>query len=162
MRATATPHAIAAQFRATALTTIDSLLPLVQAPTLVMNRIDRNPPAPEVVRELAAQIPNSRFVEVPGSDVSPVPQHADMIVDIVEEFRTGTRSSRSTDRFLATVLFTDIVDSTRTAVALGDRAWRERLDAHDSMIRAELHRHRGNEIKTTGDGFLATFDGPGR
>lgn len=86
----------------------------------------------------------------------------DAVIDEVREFVTGVRSDRVPDRVLATVLFSDIVDSTAQATAPGDRRWRQRLDAHDAMVRRELQRFRGREIKTTGDGFLATFDGPAR
>jgi class 3 adenylate cyclase/pimeloyl-ACP methyl ester carboxylesterase len=162
MRATATPRATAAQTRATTRFKIDGLLPLVQAPTLVMARSEFRYPPVEVVRRLAAQIPNVRVEVVPGTDAMPQTEHGNEIVDIVQEFLTGVRPSIPNDRFLATVLFTDIVDSTRLGSDLGDHGWRERLDAHDAMVRLELDRHRGREIKTTGDGFLATFDGPGR
>ena len=84
------------------------------------------------------------------------------IADEIEEFLTGTRREVEVDRVLATVLFTDIVDSTKRASTLGDQAWRALLDRHDAIVRRELARFRGREIKTTGDGFLATFDGPAR
>jgi class 3 adenylate cyclase len=84
------------------------------------------------------------------------------IADAVEEFLTGSRAPVTVDRVLATVLFTDIVDSTEKAASLGDRRWRDLLDAHDKAIRAELTRFRGREVKSLGDGFLATFDGPAR
>ena len=84
-----------------------------------------------------------------------------MILDAVEEFVTGVQPTPPSSRFLTTVLFSDIVDSTRLATAMGDREWRQRLDDHDRIVRSELERFRGNEIKNTGDGFLITFDGPG-
>jgi class 3 adenylate cyclase len=93
---------------------------------------------------------------------SPTNQNAAHILNVVEEFVTGARPSQPPDRFLATVLFTDIVDSTKLATKLGDAAWREVLDAHDQMIRSQLKRFQGREIATTGDGFLVTFDAPGR
>jgi class 3 adenylate cyclase len=87
---------------------------------------------------------------------------SDADLDEIEEFLTGARHSRETDRVLATVLFTDIVGSTKRAAQLGDRDWRELLDAHDRVVRRQLERFRGREVNTAGDGFLATFDGPGR
>jgi class 3 adenylate cyclase len=88
--------------------------------------------------------------------------NADDVVGHIEEFLTGTRSERDTNRVLATVMFTDIVGSTERASEVGDTAWRELLDAHDAMVRRQLERFSGREVKTTGDGFLATFDGPAR
>jgi len=84
------------------------------------------------------------------------------MLDEIEEFLTGTRSASESDRVLATVLFTDIVRSTAQASAMGDRAWRDRTDAHDAMVRRQIDRFRGREVRSTGDGFLATFDGPAR
>jgi class 3 adenylate cyclase len=88
--------------------------------------------------------------------------NADAILDEIEEFLTGVRRGQELDRVLATVLFTDIVDSTRHATDLGDRRWRALLDAHHKLVRSELARFRGREIDTAGDGFLAAFDGPAR
>ena len=83
-------------------------------------------------------------------------------MDAVEEFLTGSRSAIESDRVLATVLFTDIVNSTRRAETIGDRAWHDVLDRHNALVRREISRHRGHEVRTMGDGFLATFDGPAR
>jgi class 3 adenylate cyclase len=116
----------------------------------------------ESAQAMTERIPGATFVEIPGTDGMPQTENAGHIVSVLEEFVTGARPSQPPDRFLATVLFTDIVDSTRLASALGDRAWRELLDAHDRMVRSELRRFQGREIATTGDGFLATFDAPGR
>ena len=116
----------------------------------------------EGARWLAEQIPGARFVELPGDDHWPWISDPDEIVDEVEEFLTGERREREPDRALATVLFTDIVGSTERAAALGDRRWRDLLEQHDRLVRRELDRHRGREVKTTGDGVLATFDGPAR
>jgi class 3 adenylate cyclase len=88
--------------------------------------------------------------------------NTDHVIDEVEEFLTGSRPALDTDRVLATVMFTDIVDSTKRAEELGDRVWHDLLDRHDAIIRREIERHRGREIKTLGDGFLITFDGPAR
>ena len=162
MRATATPHAMAEQFRLSRAINMDFVLPSLQVPTLVMHRTDRDTPPLASARSLTERIPNATFVEIPGADAPPSTQDAGHILNVVQEFVTGLPPSQPPDRLLATVLFTDIVDSTRTATTLGDRAWRELLDAHDQMIRSELQRFQGREIATTGDGFLATFDAPGR
>jgi class 3 adenylate cyclase len=162
MRATATPHAMAEQFRLSRAINMDFVLPSLRVPTLVMHRTDRDTPPLASVRSLTERIPNATFVEIPGVDVPPSTQAAGQILNVVQEFVTGLPPSQPPDRFLATVLFSDIVDSTRLATRLGDRDWRELLDAHDQMIRAELQRFQGREIATTGDGFLATFDAPGR
>jgi class 3 adenylate cyclase len=136
-------------------------LSAVQAPTLVIHRrgdLDANV---EEGRYIAGHIPGARFVELEGG--IHVPWHdPDQIVDEVEEFLTGVRHAPEPDRVLATVVFTDIVGSTERAASLGDRRWKELLDAHHARVRALLDRHRGREIDTAGDGFLATFDGPAR
>jgi class 3 adenylate cyclase len=162
MRLTATPRAIIAQTRATWEVNFDFVLPSVHVPTLVVHRRPRRSPTVEAVRELTERIPGARFIDIPGTDLTPQTQDADLVLAIVQEFLTGFKPSPRGDRFLATVLFTDIVDSTRLANAMGDRAWRERLDAHDEIVRAELKRVQGREIKTTGDVFLAIFDRPSR
>jgi len=162
MRATATPRAIAVQQRATWRTNVNFVLPSIRVPTLVLERTDFQYSAIESVRELTERIPDGRFVEVPGSDVTPQSEHADLILDTLQEFLTGSRPAPPADRFLTTLLFTDIVDSTRLADAMGDRAWTSLLDLHDQMVREELARFRGREVKSTGDGFFVAFDGPGR
>jgi class 3 adenylate cyclase len=162
MRATATPQAMAEQTRLVREISTDFVLPSLRVPTLVMHRTDRDAQTLARARSLTERIPNARFIEVPGTDAPPSTQAVGHILNVVQEFVTGLRPSQPPDRFLATVLFTDIVDSTRLATKLGDRAWRELLDTHDHMIRAELKRFQGREIATTGDGFLATFDAPGR
>jgi class 3 adenylate cyclase len=113
-------------------------------------------------RALAQHIPGAKFVELPGEDNLIYVGDSNALVDEVEEFLTGTRYRAEPDRVLATVLFTDIVGSTSRAAELGDKSWRDLLDAHDLATRRQLDRFRGREIKTTGDGFAATFDGPGR
>ena len=113
-------------------------------------------------RHIAEHIAGARFVEFPGADHLLWTQDADAIVAEIEEFLTGTRGASPPDRALATVLFTDIVDSTTHAAKLGDRRWRELLDRHDELIRRLVDRARGRVVKTTGDGVLATFDGPAR
>ena len=140
---------------------IRDVLPTITVPTLVVHRTgDRMVPV-GAARALAAGIPGAKLVELPGRDHVPICD-PDQIIDEVEEFLTGHRAEREPDRMLATVMFTDIVDSTRRAAELGDRGWRELLERHDQLMRRELERHRGREVKTIGDGFLATFDGPAR
>jgi class 3 adenylate cyclase len=137
------------------------VLPTITAPTLVLHRTgDRMVPI-GAARVMAAAIPGAKLVELPGDDHVPVAD-PDQVLDEVEEFLTGARSEREPDRMLATVMFTDIVDSTAKAASLGDRGWRELIVRHDQLMRRELERHRGREVKTMGDGFLATFDGPAR
>ncbi len=135
----------------------------VRAPTLVMHRRgDRLIPV-EAGRYIAEHIPGARMLELGGDDHIISASDEDAPLDAVEEFVTGTRPSREDiDRVLATVLFTDIVDSTRRSAEVGDRRWRDVAEAHDRIVREELGRHRGREVKTMGDGFLATFDGPAR
>ncbi|MFQ5427225.1 MAG: adenylate/guanylate cyclase domain-containing protein, partial [Gaiellales bacterium] len=113
-------------------------------------------------RYIASRISGSRFVELPGADHFFWSGDPEPIAEEIEEFVTGYRTAAEPERVLATVLFTDIVASTRTASALGDRAWRELLERHNAVIREQLGRWRGREVKTAGDGFLATFDGPAR
>ena len=140
---------------------VRAVLPAVQAPTLVLHRAgDRDSHADEG-RYIASRIPGARFVELAGDDHVPWID-ADQILDEVEEFLTGTRPMPLADRVLATVLFTDIVDSTGRAAALGDRAWGDLLASHHDAVRRELARFGGREIDTAGDGFLAIFDGPAR
>jgi class 3 adenylate cyclase len=137
------------------------VLATITAPTLVIHRTgDRMAPI-GAARALAAGIPGAKLVELPGSDHVPFAQ-PDQIIDEVEEFLTGQRTEPEPDRMLATVMFTDIVDSTARAAALGDRRWRELVQRHDDLVRREIERHRGRAVKTLGDGFLATFDGPAR
>ena len=108
-------------------------------------------------------IPGARFVELDGDfHASWRPHDYDAMVGQIEEFVTGTHSPTTSDRVLSTVVFSDIVDSTRRAGEVGDRAWHDLLDRHDQVLRTELARHRGREVNTTGDGFFAAFDGPGR
>jgi class 3 adenylate cyclase len=142
-------------------TDVRAILGSVRVPTLVLHRRDERIPV-EYGRQLAAEIPTARFVELDGQDHLPTVGDVDSIIGEVEQFLTGVRRAAEPDRILATVLFTDIVDSTRRAAELGDRAWRGVLERHDEIVRAEILSFRGREIKHTGDGFLATFDGPAR
>jgi class 3 adenylate cyclase len=142
---------------------ITDILPSIHVPTLIIHRTGDQTVNVAGGRELAKHIPGARYVELPGNDhLFYVGDNADEILDLVVEFLTGSKSVPVLDRVLATVLFTDIVDSTVRAEALGDAAWRALLTAHDAAVRRELARFRGHEVKTLGDGFLATFDGPAR
>ena len=113
-------------------------------------------------RWLAEHLPNARLAEMPGDDHAPWFGDSEATLGEIEEFLTGSRQAVERDRALATVLFTDIVDSTKTAAELGDRRWREVLEAHGEATRKALESHGGREVKSMGDGFLATFDGPAR
>ena len=136
-------------------------LPLITAPTLVLHRRDEAIPV-EQARYLAEHIPGARLIELPGADHLPWIGDFEAVAGAVEEFVTGARPAPTADRVLATVLFTDIVDSTAHAARVGDREWKRTLDAHDTVVRRELDRFDGREAKHLGDGFLATFDGPAR
>ena len=143
---------------------IRPVLSSIQAPTLVLHRRgDRQVPI-EAGRVLARQIPNAKFIEYAGDDHLFWSGDVDALLGDIEEFVTGHRETSPIDleRVLATVLFTDIVDSTRAAAAMGDQTWRRLLDSHDQLARQIVEKHRGSLIKTTGDGILATFDGPAR
>jgi class 3 adenylate cyclase len=137
-------------------------LPLISAPTLILHRAgDRAVPIRQG-RYLADHIEGARFVEIPGRDHLLWTEEPELILDEIEQFLTGTRREPLSERALATVMFTDIVDSTAHAARLGDRRWRQLLDRHDALARGEVERQRGRVVKMTGDGLLATFDGPGR
>ncbi|HXV96550.1 MAG TPA: adenylate/guanylate cyclase domain-containing protein [Gaiellaceae bacterium] len=138
-----------------------AVLSAISAPTLVLHRTEEVFPI-EAAREIASRIEGARLVELPGRDHVPWFGDADAYVAEIEEFLTGTRAASQSDRVLATVLVTDIVGSTERAAELGDGAWRALLGRHDELVRGELRRFGGREVKQTGDGFLATFDGPAR
>lgn len=140
---------------------IRAVLPVIQAPTLVVHRTHDALPIGGA-KYLADHVADARFVELPGEDHWPWIGDSDAVVDEVEEFLTGERHVPEPDRMLATVLFTDIVGSTERAAALGDRAWRDLLEGHDRVTRRQIERWRGREVKSVGDGFLAVFDGPAR
>lgn len=138
------------------------VLPTITAPTLVLCRGGDREVSAEEGRWIAGQIPHATFIELPGADHLPWIGDTDGLLDEVEAFLTGVRRGPDPDRRLLTVLFTDIVGSTAKAAALGDRNWQQLLKQHDQLVRRELDRFGGREIVTTGDGFLATFDGPAR
>jgi pimeloyl-ACP methyl ester carboxylesterase len=141
---------------------IRAALPSVRVPTLVMHRRDDVAARAKASRFMAERIPGGRYVELPGTDDLPFLGDADTVLDLTEEFLTGAATTHDPDRVLATIMFTDIVDSTVRAAELGDRRWRDTMSAHDDTIRRALDRYRGHQIRTTGDGVLATFDGPAR
>ena len=140
------------------------ILPSVRVPTLVLHRRTDTLVPVEYGRSLAAQIPGAKYIEYPDGGHAFWTGDVETLLGDIEEFVTGHRESTSTDleRVLATVLFTDIADSTRSAAEMGDQTWRRLLDNHDQLAKRMIEKHRGILIKTTGDGVLATFDGPGR
>lgn len=161
MRQSASPGAAVAFQRMVMEGDVGNVLPSITVPTLVLHRASSSGPAAYV----AGRIRNARLVEIPGlvdgfSWADPVGNGR--LLDRVEEFVGGLGADRSGDRVLATLLFTDVVGSTERAAALGDSAWKQLLARHHSLVRQELARHRGTEIDTAGDGFLASFDAPGR
>jgi class 3 adenylate cyclase len=137
-----------------------AVLPTIQVPTLMLCRT--GVPIASHTRYMARHIPDAKLVELPGHDDLFFAGNTAPLLDAVEEFVTGSLPAHRGDRVLATVLFTDVVGSTEHAARLGDRRWRELLATHDDLVRAELERFRGRAVKSTGDGVLATFDGPGR
>jgi class 3 adenylate cyclase len=161
-RAWASPGAYAAFTSVREENDVRQVLPSIRVPTLVIHRTDARFAPRDGGRYIAEKIAGARFVEVPGIDTYLWAGDIEPILGEVEEFITGTRRPPEADRVLATVLFTDIVGSTKRAAELGDAAWKELLERHDELIRGELQRFRGREIDTAGDGFLATFDGPAR
>ena len=142
---------------------VRDVLTSIVAPTLVIQNQDDRYVRPGHASFLVNNIREARLFELPGADHSPtVSEHSDDMVDAIEEFVTGVTPARSSGRSLMTVAFTDIVDSTRLAAELGDRRWRALLETHESLARREVEAARGQLIKFTGDGLLATFDGPAR
>jgi class 3 adenylate cyclase len=161
LRSSATPRAAAAQYDYL-LRRLDArpVLGLIRAPTLVFhNRDNQFVPFP-MGRYLAEHIDGAKLVEIPSADIG-IASEAPRLLEEIAEFLTGQRPVE-VERLLVTVLFTDIVGSTERAAELGDRRWRSVLDAHDGTVREQLSRFRGKEINTTGDGFVASFDGPAR
>ena len=162
LRLSASPKAAAHLLRMNSEIDTRSILPAVQVPTLCLYRTGDRDVLLEEGRWIASQIPDARFVELPGEDHFLGSDDGGAMVGEIEEFVTGQSASREPDRVLATVLFTDIVGSTERLAAMGDHAWRDLLARHHAAIRGQLERHRGTAIGTSGDGFLATFDGPAR
>jgi class 3 adenylate cyclase len=160
LRSSATPRSAAAQYDYILRADVRHALPLIQVPTLVLH-VGESPFLPIAHgRYIADHIDEARFIELPGGDLGlPTDRR---LLDEVAEFLTGERPVVEADRILTTVLFTDIVGSTEQVASLGDQRWRSLLDAHDRTVRDQLRRFRGREIQTTGDGFVASFDGPAR
>jgi class 3 adenylate cyclase len=161
-RAGASPRAAQAFLRALLEVDVRPALPLVQAPTLVLHRPGARLIPVAHARYLAERIPRATLVELPGADPTLVWETPQLVLDHLEAFLTGVRRSAAPTRILATVLFTDIVGSTERAGRLGDRRWAELLNVHDELARRVVEEFDGRLVKTTGDGILATFDGPGR
>jgi class 3 adenylate cyclase len=156
------PGAAVALARMNADIDIRQVLPSIHVPTLVIHALGDRDVRIGNGRYLAQHIPGARLVELPGEDHLSWIVDPDPVADAVQEFLTGVRPSPPIDRVLMTILFTDMVRSTEKATRLGDRHWRDLLLKHNELVRRELSRFRGREVKTTGDGFLATFDGPAR
>jgi class 3 adenylate cyclase len=156
------PRAAQPYLRAMMDVDVRSILPLVQAPTLILHRRDVQSFSVEQGRYLAEHIPEARLVELPGADATLAWEAPELALDLIQQFLTGVHRPIEPSRVLATVLFSDIVASTERAGRLGDRRWRELLNVHDELARRLVEEFGGRLVKTTGDGLLATFDGPGR
>ena len=141
---------------------VRAVLPTVRVPTLVVQHTDDPFIPPEWGKYVADHISGAKYVELPGRNIYHFVEPWRASFQEIAEFLTGQQADVADDRVLATVLFTDIVDSTRRAAEIGDRDWHALLDAHDAVVRAQLARFRGREVNTSGDGFLAMFDGPQR
>jgi class 3 adenylate cyclase len=159
-RAAGSPHTMQALVDTIVGIDVRAVLPSVSVPTLVLHATDDAVVPIGAGRWLADHIRGARFVELPGEHLTATVRHH--FADAVESFLTGRRHAVATDRVLSTVLFSDMVRSTEQAAAVGDRRWREILDRHDAIARRQIDLHRGTLIKATGDGVLATFDGPAR
>ena len=158
----ASPSAVLALFRMNNDIDIRHVAPAIRVPTLILHRTGDTRVSVEAGRFLGSTIPGAKYVELPGIDHVLWVGDVDRIADEMEEYLTGSRSEVEPDRVLATVLFTDIVGSTKKASELGDRRWQSLLGQHDQILRAQIEKFRGREVKALGDGFLATFDGPAR
>jgi len=163
-RQAASPSAVAQVLRMNGEIDARHILPAIRTPTLVLHRSGDTRVSIDAGRYIANHVPGARMVTLPGENHMFVyePETIDRIAGEAEEFLTGARHEIEPDRVLATVMFTDIVDSTKRAAEIGDRQWRTLVGNHDKVVREQLARFRGREIKNLGDGFLATFDGPAR
>ena len=142
---------------------VRAVLPTIRVPTLVVQHADDPLILPARGKYIADHIPGAKYVELPGRNLYHFVEPGwRASFQEIAEFLTGEQADVADDRVLATVLFTDIVDSTRRAAEMGDRDWHALLDAHDAVVRSQLARFRGREVNTSGDGFLAMFDGPQR
>jgi class 3 adenylate cyclase len=156
------PAAVVALMKMNQQINISGILSSIQVPTLVIHRTEDKLVSIEGGRELAQGIPGARFFEMPGQDHLPWMEDYPDYMPEIQELLTGERSDHVVDRVLATVMFTDIVDSTVKAEKAGDSVWRGVIEGHNQIVRKQLQKFRGHEIKTMGDGFLVTFDGPAR
>ncbi len=161
-RSAATPGSTKAIVRLIYESDVRDILPAIRVPTLVVHRRDATGFGVEHGRYLATQIPGAKYVELPGADNLIWAGDQDAVVAEIQDFVTGVRPAPAPRRVLATVLFTDIVGSTQLAARLGDSDWQGLLADHNRMVRRQLDRFAGHEVKVVGDGFLATFDGPAR
>jgi class 3 adenylate cyclase/pimeloyl-ACP methyl ester carboxylesterase len=161
-RLTSGPALMRRQMDLNSHTDVRGILPEVRVPTLVLSRPNTGFYDACHAEYVAEHIPDAKLVELPGNDIFVAGGEVEPLVSEIEEFFTGARRERPPERVLATVLFTDIVGSTERAAELGDAGWRRLLDRHNDLVRRQLARHHGREVKTIGDGFLATFDGPAR
>ncbi len=162
LRMSASPAAALALTRMNYDIDVRHVLPAIHVPSLILHAVGDRAIDVHASRYMAERIAGAKFVELPGNDHLPWGADADAIVDEIEEFLTGERHRPEPDRILATILFTDIVDSTARAAELGDQRWRDLLESFYGVVRRELSRFRGTEVGTAGDGMLATFDGPAR
>ncbi len=160
-RLAVSPGAAVAMVRMLLEMDVRDILPAIGVPTLVLHKRDDKVVPIEEGRDLAEHVPGARFVELPGSDHWPWIGHEEAVEEI-QEFLTGMRDSPEPDRAVVTVMFVDIVDSTKRAAEIGDRRWADLLESFYAVVRRELERFRGREVDTAGDGFFATFDGPVR
>lgn len=161
-RLSASPGTVARMMALMAEMDVRALLPTVRVPTLVLHHTDDAVIPPEWGKDVADRIPGAKYVELPGRNMMHFVEPWRDSFQEIAQFLTGQQADVADDRVLATVMFTDIVDSTRRAAEMGDRDWRALLDAHDAVVRSQLARFRGREVNTSGDGFLAMFDGPQR
>ena len=161
-RLAASPGTVALMMPLVSELKVQALLSTVRVPTLVLHHTDDSLVPPAMGKYIADHISGAKYVEVPGRNMYHFVEPWRSSFQEIHEFLTGQQAEVADDRVLATVLFTDIVDSTRRAAEIGDRDWRALLDAHDAVVRSQLARFRGREVNTSGDGFLAMFDGPQR
>ena len=161
-RLAASPGTVALMLPLVSEMDVRAVLPTVRVPTLVVQHADDPFIPPEMGKYVADHIPGAKYVELPGRNIYHFVEPWRESFQEIAEFLTGHQAEVADDRVLATVLFTDIVDSTRRAAEIGDRDWHALLDAHDAVVRSQLARFRGREVNTSGDGFLAMFDGPQR
>jgi class 3 adenylate cyclase len=161
-RLAASPGTVALMLPLVAELNVRAILPTVRVPTLVLQHADDPLMTPAMGKDVADHITGAKYVELPGHNIFHFVEPWRQSFQEIAEFLTGHQADVADDRVLATVLFTDIVDSPRRAADMGDRDWHALLDAHDAVVRAQLNRFRGRELNTSGDGFLAMFDGPQR